>query len=187
MPLAERRGAVPVLRQDPRPRRAISGNHRRVTGKAAGELTDRAETDRMVIPPRQQRRTGRRAQRGDVEPVVAQAPVGHPRVVRGVNRTAERARIPEAGVIDQDQQHIRGPLRRLRVPDQVPVRLRSLQRPVAHPLEQGPATSSTGITMNGCSMVEVCSRCLPAKRAARACICATASSSMATIASGVAA
>ena len=139
VPLAERRGAVPVLRQDPRPRRAITRNRRRVTREAAGELTHRAEADRMVVPPGQQRRPGRRAQRGDVEPVVPQPSVSHPRVVRRVDRPAERPRVAEPGIIDQHHQHIRGPRRGLGMPDQVPVRLRPRQRLIAHPPERRPA------------------------------------------------
>ena len=139
MPLAERRGAVPVLRQDPRPRRAITRNHRRVPREATGELTHRAETDRMVVPPGQQRRPRRRAQRGHMEPVVTQPPFSHPRVVRGVNGPTERARVTKTGVIDQHQQDIRGPLRRLSMPDQVPVRHRPRQRPIAHPPKRWPA------------------------------------------------
>ena len=139
VPLAERRGAVPVLRQDPRPRRAITRNRRRVTGEPAGELTNRAEADRMVIPAGQQRRPGRRAQRGDMEPVVPQPPVSHPRVIRGVDRPAERAGVAEPGIIDQHQQDIRGSLRGLGMPDQVPVRLRPRQRLIAHPPKRRPA------------------------------------------------
>jgi len=139
VPLPERRGAIPVLRQDPRPRRALRRDHRRVTGEAAGELTDRAETDRVVVPAGQQRRPRRRAQRGDMEPVVPQPRFGHPRVVRGADRPAERARVAEPGIVDQHQQDIRGSLRRLGVPDQVPVGLRPRQRPVAHPPERRPA------------------------------------------------
>ena len=139
VPLAERRGAVPVLRQDPRPRRAITRNRRRVAREAAGELTYRAEADRMVVPPGQQRRPGRRAQRGDVEPVVPQPSVSHPRVVRRADRTAERPRVAEPGIIDQHHQHIRGPRRGLGMPDQVPVRHRPRQRPITHPLVRRPA------------------------------------------------
>ena len=139
MPLAERRGAVPVLRQDPRPRCAIPRHRRRIAGEAAGELTHRAEADRMVVPPGQQRRPGRRAQRGDVEPVVPQPPLRHPRVVRRVNRPAERARVAEPGIIDQHQQHIRHPRRRLGMPNQVPIRLRPRQRLIAHSCKRRPA------------------------------------------------
>jgi hypothetical protein len=40
----------------------------------------------------------------------------------------ERARIAEAGIIDQDDQHIWRTIRRLHMLDQAPVRLRALQR-----------------------------------------------------------
>ncbi len=72
VPLAERRRAVAVVPQDPRQRRAVPGQGRRVAGEPAGELADRAEADRVAVPPGQQRRPRRRAQRGDVEPVVPQ-------------------------------------------------------------------------------------------------------------------
>jgi hypothetical protein len=139
MPLAECRGAVPVLRQDPRQGRAIAGNRGRVAGEAARELTDGAEADRMVVPPGEQGRARRGTQRGDVEPVVAQPRLGHLRVAGGVDRPAERARVAEAGVVDEHQQDVRRSWRGFGVPDQVPVGLRSVQRPVAHPLERQPA------------------------------------------------
>ena len=122
MPLAERRRAVPVVPQDPRQRRAIARKHRRVPREPARELTDRAETDRVVVPPGQQRRPRRRAQRRDMEPVVPQPALSHPRVVRGGYRPTEGGRVAEPGIVDQHQQHIRRPRRRLDVPDQVPVR-----------------------------------------------------------------
>ena len=92
VPLAERRGAVAVVPQDTRQRRAIARKGGRVPGEPARELTDRAEADGVAVPPGQQRRPRRRAQRRDVEPVVPQAPLGHPRVVRRVDRPAEGAR-----------------------------------------------------------------------------------------------
>ena len=55
--------------------------------------------------------------------VVAQPVVREPRVVRSLNRTAERARIAEARVIDQDQEHIRRTLGRPNVARLVPIRL----------------------------------------------------------------
>ena len=72
VPLPERGRAVPVVPQDPRQRRAVPWQRRRVAREAAGELADRPEPDGVVVPPGQQRRPGGRAQRGDVEPVVAQ-------------------------------------------------------------------------------------------------------------------
>ena len=97
VPLAERRGAVPVVPQDARQRRAVARKGRRVPGEPARELTDRAEADRVAVPPGQQRRPRRRAQRGDVEPVVPQA---RPRrcacssACRSARRTCSGCRTP---------------------------------------------------------------------------------------------
>ena len=123
MPLAERRGAVAVVAQDPRQRRAVAGQDRRVARVAAGELTDRAEADGVVVAARQQGRSRRRAQRGDVEPVVAQPALGQAGVVRRLDRSTERAGVAEAGVVDEHQQHVRRAGWRFGAADQVPVRL----------------------------------------------------------------
>ena len=103
MPFAERCSAVSVLPQNPRQRRTIAGHHGRVPGKAAGKLADRPEADRMIIPPSKQRRPRRRTQRGHMETVVAQPAFRDPRVVRGIDRTTERARVAEASIVDQHQ------------------------------------------------------------------------------------
>ena len=128
MPLAERGGAVAVVPQDPRQRRTVPRQGRGIAREPAGELADRAEPDGVVVPPRQQRRPRRRAQRRDVEPVVAQATLGQTCVVRRLDRSAERARVAEARVVDQHQQHVGSPIRRPRVPDQVPVGLGAGER-----------------------------------------------------------
>ena len=135
MPLPEGGGAVAVVAQDPRQRSTFEREHRGVAGEAAGELAHRPETDRVVVPCRQQRRARRRAQRGDVEPVVPQPRLGQPRVVRGLDRSPERARIPEPGVVDQHQQHVRRALRRFWMTNQVPVRLRTPKSVVRRPAE----------------------------------------------------
>ena len=74
MPLPERRGAVAVVSQDPRQRRTVARQDRRVAREPARELTDRAETDGVVVPAGQQRGACRRAQRRDMEPVVLAGP-----------------------------------------------------------------------------------------------------------------
>ncbi len=127
VPLTERRGAVPVVPQDPRQRRAIARKSGRVPGEPARELTDRAEADGVAVPPGQQRRPRRRAQRRDVEPVVPEPGFGHLRVARGADGTAERARVAESGVVDQHQQHVRRTRGRLDVPDQIPVGDRTMR------------------------------------------------------------
>ena len=138
VPLAEGGGAVAVVPEDPRQRRAVAWQRRRVAREPARELADRAEPDGVVVAPGQQRRPRRRAQRGDVEAVVAHAALGDPGVVRRLDRAAERARVPEAGVVDEHQQHVRRALGRRRVADQVPVGLRPVERPVDHPRERRP-------------------------------------------------
>ena len=139
VPLAERRRAVAVVPQDPRQRRAVPWQRRRVAREPAGELADRAEADAVVVPSGEQRRPRRRAQRRDVEPVVAHPALGDPGVVRRLDRSAEGARVAEPGVVDEDQQHVRCAVRRRRVADEVPVRLRPVERPVDHSLERSAA------------------------------------------------
>ena len=139
VPLAERRRAVPVVPEDTRQRRAIARKSGRVPGEPARELTDRADADGVAVPPGQQRRPRRRAQRRDVEAVVLQAALSDPRVVRRGYRPAEGRGVAETGVVDQHQQHVRRPRRRLDMPDQVPVGLRPRQRPVGHPPKRRPA------------------------------------------------
>jgi hypothetical protein len=56
--------------------------------------------------------TGRRAQRGGVEPVVLQAAGGEPARDRGVARAAEGAGRSEADVVEQEDEHVRRPGRR---------------------------------------------------------------------------
>jgi hypothetical protein len=66
----------------------------------------------MMIAARQQRLTRRRAQRRRVEPIEPQPLVGEPLERRRVTWSAERARSPEAGIVDHDHEHIGRPRRR---------------------------------------------------------------------------
>ena len=93
----------------------------------------------MAVATGEQRRPRRRAERRDVEAVVAEALVRHPRVVRRVDRPAEGRGVSEAGVVDQHQQDIRRPVGRLDVTDRLPVRLRAVERLVRHSRERLPA------------------------------------------------
>ena len=135
VPLAERGRAVPVPLQHLRERRAVLRNERRIPGEAAGKLADRAETDGMVVAAGQQRRPGRRAQRRHMEPVVPDTLLSDPGHGGRGDRAAERTRLTKTRIIDQHQQHIRRALRRRHMPDQAPVRPRTLQRPVHHTSE----------------------------------------------------
>ena len=135
VPLAERGRAVPVHLQHLRKRRAVLRDERRISGEAAGKLADRAKTDGMVVAAGEQRRPGRRAQRRHMEPVVPDTLLSDPGHGGRGDRAAERTRLTKTRIIDQHQQHIRRPLRRRHMPDQAPVRPRTLQRPVRHTSE----------------------------------------------------
>ena len=123
VPLAERGRAVAVVSEDPWQRRAIPRKDRGIAGEPTRELTDRAEPHRVVVPAGEERGTRRGAQRRHVEPVVAQPALGHPCVVRRLDRAPEGAGIAEPGVVDQHEQDVRRPLRRGGVADEVPVGL----------------------------------------------------------------
>ena len=136
MPLPEASRQVAVLLEDAREERTVARNGRVVSGERAGELADHAEAHPVVVAAGQQRCPGRRAERRDVEPVVAQPVLREPRVVRGLDRTAEGARIPEASVVDEDQEDVRRSFRGLDVHGLIPVgqgALESLLRLTAEP------------------------------------------------------
>jgi len=78
----------------------------------------------MVIAASQQRLPGRRAQRGDMEPVIGQPAGRQPVSSRRRRRPAERAHRAIASIIQQDQQHIRRVRRRAQRPDRRELRLR---------------------------------------------------------------
>ena len=139
VPLPDRRRAVAVVPQDPRQRRAVPRQQRGVAREPSRELADRPEADRVVVPPGQQRRAGGGAQRRDVEPVVAQPSLRDTCVVRRLDRAAEGARVPEPGVVDEDQQDVRCAFRCGRMRDEVPIRLRSVERPIGGAVERLPA------------------------------------------------
>ncbi len=149
VPLAERRRAVAVVPEDPGQGRAVPRQGGGVAREPARELADRPEPHRVVVPPGQQCRPRRGAERRDVETVVAKTAVGHPRVVRGLDRPAEGARVAEPGVVDEHQQHVGGPRRRPRVLDQVPVRLGAGESPVddsREPLSPDREPAAIGVT-----------------------------------------
>ena len=136
MPLPEPSRQIAVLLQDPREGRTVARDGRVVPREGAGELAHHAEADTVVVAPRQQRRPRRRAERRHVEAVVAQPVLREPRVVRCLDRTAERARIAEARVVDQDEEHVRRPLGRLDVARLVPVGRRFGECPLGRARER---------------------------------------------------
>ena len=88
------------------------GPDRAVAGRRGRDLGDAAHADGVVVAPGQQRRAGRRAQRGRVEAGVLEAVGGQPLECRRSWRATERAVRAEAGIVDEDEQDVRRPLRR---------------------------------------------------------------------------
>ena len=144
VPLAERGRAVAVVPQDPWQRGAVPRKDGGIAREPARELTDRAEPHRVVVPAGEERGARRGAQRRHVEPVVAQPTLGHPCVVRRLDRAPEGAGVAEPGVVDQHEQDVRRPLRRGGVPDEVPVGLRTVEGSVRNAREGLPADRETG-------------------------------------------
>ena len=136
VPLPDGGRAVAVVPQDPRQRRAVPRQQRGVAREPTGELADRPEADRVVVPAGQQRRARGGAQRRDMEPVVAQPTLRDTRVVRRLDRAAEGARVPEPGVVDEDQEDVRRAFRRGRVSNEVPVGHRSVEGPIGDAIER---------------------------------------------------
>ena len=135
VPFAESGGAVAVVPEDTRQRRAVPRKDGRVSGEPARELADRAEADGVAVAPGEKRGPRGRAHRRDMEAVVPQAALGDAGVVRCGDWPAEGGGVAEAGVVDQHQQDVGRSLGWLDMPDQVPVGDRAVERPVGHPLE----------------------------------------------------
>jgi hypothetical protein len=75
-------------------------------GKPVRKLDTGPHADRVVVASGEQRRPGRRAQRGDVEVGELQAAGGEGVDVRGVDVGAVAAELGEAGVVEQDDHHV---------------------------------------------------------------------------------
>src|SRR4051794_7189530 len=79
-----------------------------------------------------------------MEAVVAQALVGDAVVVRRADRPAERARVAEAGVVDEHDEDVRSALRWLDVADDPPARRRVGERLPGRPGERRAADGQGG-------------------------------------------
>ncbi len=110
--LAEPGRGIAVVEQDPPDRGLVLGDDAVVAGEAGRLLRDHAEAGRMVVAPGDQRGARRRAQRGGENPVVAQALLREAIHGRRRDDAAEGAGHGEAGVVGDDQQHVRRALRR---------------------------------------------------------------------------
>ena len=110
--LAEPRRGVAVLAQHLGDGADVLADDARVAVVAGRRFGDHAVAGRVVIAPREQRRARRRAQRRGVEARVAQALLRHA-VERGRRHlAAERAELPVARIVDQDQHDVRRALGR---------------------------------------------------------------------------
>ena len=128
VPLAEAAGDVAVLAQDARQRGAAARPRAGVAGERRRELGDAAHADAVVVAAREQRGAGRRADRGDVEAVVGEAHLLDAGEVRRADAAAERVGAAEAGVVDEDDQHVGRVFGRLRAGDERPVGDRLVDR-----------------------------------------------------------
>src|SRR5215475_5757116 len=78
-----------------------------VAGVPSGKLGDDPACDRVVVSPRDQRRTRRRTERRGVEHVVAKSTVRDALEIRRLNGSAECTGCSESNIIRQDQKNIR--------------------------------------------------------------------------------
>ena len=127
VPFAEGRGLVAVIAQHRRNRRGALRDDAGIAVEIERPLRDRARADALMIAPGQQRRAGRRADRGRVELVEGDALVGEARQRRRMDLAAKRVGEAKADVVEEDDEDVRRVGRkmvRLGAPDM----LRLLQR-----------------------------------------------------------
>ena len=167
MPLADRERRVPLVAQHLGHRRGVVRDVTAHVREAGAEVRQGPHPDLVMVPARQQGRPGRGAERCDVEVGVPQAVGGELVDVRRADRRAVAAKMGEAGVIEQDHDHVRR-IRprmaadrpgRLRLGDGVPDD--SVEAcpaaPVVHRARPGPAAAGPS------------SRCSPVTSASRVC------------------
>ncbi len=111
--LAEPCGVPSVLLQDLRDGRGVLAHQAVVAGITRRHFGDDAGVHRVMVATGDERRARWRAERGRVELGVAQAVLRQPIQGRRVHRTAEGARRAVADVVEQDQQDVGRPFRRL--------------------------------------------------------------------------
>ena len=117
VPLAHRVGRVAGVAQELGQRGRRRGDAAAGVGEAGVPLGDDGHAHAVVVAAGEQRGAGRRAQRGRVELVVAEAPGGEPVDGGGVELGSVGAEVGEADVVEHHEQHVGGALagpRRLR-------------------------------------------------------------------------
>ncbi len=103
MIFTEPRGRVSVVLQDRADSTLLNGDDRVVTGEAGRNFAHHAEARRVMVAAGDERRTGRRTERGRVEVRVAQPVLCDAVQSRRRNHAAKRARRPEPAVVGHDQ------------------------------------------------------------------------------------
>ena len=111
--LSERGRAVAVLAQNLGQRRDAERPRAGVARERRGDFHDRARVVRMVVAAGQQRHARGRAEGRGVKAVVLEPLAGKAVERRHGNGAAERARVAEADVIDQEDDDVGRALRRL--------------------------------------------------------------------------
>src|SRR5882672_2570137 len=106
VPLAEGGGAVGIAPENLCDAGRLLWPLAVVAWKSRRHLGDHSGVDGVVIASRKKRGTARRAEGGGVKSVVAKPLVGQPLQRGCVSRPAEGARLAEAHVIKQNQQHV---------------------------------------------------------------------------------
>ncbi len=134
VPLAEAACDVAVVPEDPRQWCARPGYLSRVAGEGSGELGDAAHGHAMMVATGEQRSASRRADGGHVEAVVGEPHLLHAGQGPGPDLATERLGPAEAGVIDEDEQHVGCTIGRLGARH---------HRPVADRLVHGAADRAT--------------------------------------------
>ena len=134
--LADHVRAVAVGQQHLRQEPVLERDLAVVTRVAGGELVDRRGRVRVVVAPGDDARPRRRAQRRGVHVRVQQPARGQRVQVRRRDRAAVTAELPESGVIQHDEQHVRRARRRAQRPR--PGRARVVGRPADHTRECPP-------------------------------------------------
>ena len=106
VPLPDCERVVTGVAQDPRQRARRSRDASVVAGKPRRDVGEEAHADRVVVAAGQEARARRRAQRGDVEAVVPQPPLGE-LIDRGRgNARPEAAELREAEVVEHDHHDV---------------------------------------------------------------------------------
>ena len=116
MPLPHHERAVAVLDEHLREQAVLERDHAVVAGIAGGQLGDRRHAVGVVVAPGDDARAARRAQRGRVHVVEAQAALRDGVEGRRLDRAAVAAELPETRVVEHDDQDVRRIVLRSRGP-----------------------------------------------------------------------